>query len=264
MSGSILLKTLVDKRWFIFGWALGFVSFVGLMIVFFPAMKGDSFGSLLEETPEALKGLVGDLAAIQQLSTYLATQMFDIRGSILGGTMAIILAIGLTVGEEDRGYFRTLVSLPISRTRLLLSKWVGMLLIFAAISLAELAAIYAFAPTIDETIDGWWAVNLIIGQWLVMAAIGSLVFAVGIGTGKRSLAMLVGVLVVAVSFIVTTFGVSVDWLEHFNPLSIYYYFPTVDVVENGFDVNNIIILMSLILIPTIIAALAFRRRDIAA
>ena len=117
---SVYSKTLRDKRWFTIGWSIGFLALAGLMVSFYPAMHVDgSLDALLKNMPAALQGFVGDLGNLKQFSTYLASQMFDVRGQILGGVMVIVLALSLTVSEEDAGQTRTLLSLPISRSSLL-------------------------------------------------------------------------------------------------------------------------------------------------
>ena len=264
MIGAVFTKTLKDKRWFTFGWMLGFALLSLLMTLFYPAMHADGvLDTLTKNLPKGFEALVGNLAYLQHFSTYLAAQLFDIRGSIFAGIVAIIIGLNLSVGDEDRGYLRTLLALPIGRTRLLLEKWLAMTVIMALIVLGMLVTIYVAAPAIGESIDdGWWLLRLVVGQWLVMVAIGSLVFGAGIATGKRPIATIVGILVVVVGFILATFGPSVDWLKDYDVLSLYHYFPATDIVTSGFASRDLIVLGSCIIVPTIIALLAFRRRDI--
>lgn len=98
---------------------IGFAALAALMVTFYPAMHQDgSLDQLVKTMPPAFQGLVGDLSNLQQFSTYLASQLFDIRVTIIGSVMVIILALGLTAAEEEAGQTRTLLSLPISRTKL--------------------------------------------------------------------------------------------------------------------------------------------------
>lgn len=79
--------------------------------------------ALVENMPKAFEGLVGNLASLKSFDTYLASQLFDIRLPLVAGIMAIILAQGLSTHEEERGELRTILALPISRTKLLFEKW---------------------------------------------------------------------------------------------------------------------------------------------
>lgn len=263
MIGAVFAKTLRDKRWFTLGWLLGFALLSLLMTLFYPAMHADGvLDTLTQKLPKGFESLVGNLAYLQHFSTYLAAQLFDIRGSIFAGIVAIIIGLSLSVGDEDRGYLRTLLALPIGRTRLLIEKWLAMAVIMALIVTGMLVTIYVAAPTIGESVDGWWLLRLVAGQWLVMFAIGSLVFAAGIASGKRAVATIVGIIVVVAGFILATFGPSVDWLKDYDVLSLYHYFPATDIATTGFAVRDLLVLGSCIIVPTILAYVAFRRRDI--
>lgn len=260
---SVFTKTLRDKRGFIIGWFVGFAALAALMVAFYPSMHQEgTIDQLVKTMPPAFKGLVGNLADLTRFDTYLASQLFDIRISLLAGIMATVLALGITVGEEEKGQLRTLLSLPISRTKLLLQKWVAMLLIIFVTLLGTTVSIFALQGTVDASIEFGVLVNLFVMIWLVIAALASVTFAVAIATGKRSLAMLFGILLLAGSFIVSTFGMSVDWLKDYEWLSLFHYFPASDVARNGIDSNNVIVLAGIALIALLVALVAFNRRDV--
>lgn len=264
MRHSVFTKTFYDKRVFLIGWSLGFMFLTFLMVLFFPAMhQQGALDELINTMPPAFQGLVGSLLDLKLFSTYLASQLFDIRGSIFAGVLAIILGLGITASDEDKGYMRTMLVLPLSRTRVFIQKWCAMVVIMAIVTAVMIVAIYAFAPVIGETVTGSWAWQLGFMQWLVMVAFGSITFAFGIGTGKRSLAMTAGILAVAGSFILSTFAVSVDWLKDYEVVSVLHYFPAVDIAKHGVSLSDIMVLLLIAIIPTIAAWAAFRRRDVA-
>lgn len=264
MHHSILTKTLYDKRSFLIGWSLGFTLLTLLMVLFFPAMhQQGALDGLVDKMPAAFKGIIGNLLDLQVFSTYLASQLFDIRGSVFAGVSAIILGLGLSATDEDKGYMRTMLALPLSRTKVFFQKWLVMVLIMGGIVAVMIAAIAVFAPIVGENVTGPWIWQLGLMQWLVMVVFGSLTFAFGMSTGKRSVAMTIGILVVAGSFILSTFAISVDWLKDYEVISVLHYFPAVDIAKSGLALTDIIILLAITIIPTIIAWLVFRQRDIA-
>lgn len=260
---SVFIHTLHGRRWLVFGWSLGFLLLSLLMVLFYPAMnQADIMTALSKDTPEAFKGLIGNVADMSQFSTYLASQLFDIRGSIFGGVLAVVLGLGLTIGDEDKGYMRTLLALPLSRTKVLFQKWLAMLAIMAVITLVTLLTIAVTAGLINESVGWGWLLRLGLMYWLVLVACSSLVFAAGIATGRRSVAMTLGIVVVAGSFLLSTFSTSVDWLEPYELLSIYHYFPAADTVKSGVKLSNVAVLGSTALIPLIGSWLIFRSRDV--
>lgn len=260
---SVYGKTLRDKRWFTTGWGIGFLALAGLMVSFYPAMHVDgSLDALLKNMPAALQGFVGDLSNLKQFSTYLASQMFDVRGQILGGVMVIIVALSLTVGEEDAGQTRTLLSLPISRGSLLLQKWLAMVTIIGIVVGAMGIGVLVFQPLINEAINLAELLRLLVMTWLLLAALGTVTFAAAMATGKRSVAMLVGILVVVGSFILTTFATGVEWLQDYEMWSVFYYYPAVEIVTDGIKLSDVAVLGTLTVIPLIVSLLLFRHRDI--
>lgn len=265
MMRSVFLKTLYDKRWFIFGWTLGFVALSVLMTSFFPAMRQTgALDSLLANMPAALQGLIGNLADLRTFPTYIASQLFDIRIPLIAGVMAIILGLGLSTAEEERGELRTLLSLPISRTKLLIEKWLALCLIMAIGTGGIVVGVLGSAPFIDgASIDLDVLFPLVAMTWLVMITYGTVTFAAGFASGSRAVANTLGMLVIIGSFILSTFGKAVDWLADFEKFSLLHYFPAVDIVKGTVDYNNVVVLATVSLVSLIIAVILFRRRDVA-
>jgi ABC-2 type transport system permease protein len=264
MMNSILLKTLYDRRWFMLGWTLGFVGFAALMVSFFPAMHQDgALDALVENMPKAFEGLIGNLAYLKEFDTYLASQLFDIRMPLIAGIMAIILAQGLSTHEEERGELRTLLSLPISRTKLLFEKWLAFVIITGVTIVGLGIGIYVTIPvTTGAELEFLTFAKLAFMTWLLMIAFGTIAFAVGMSTGSRGLATLVSILVIIGSFILSTFGQAVEWLEPYEKLSLIHYFPAVDIVEYGIAKTNVAILVGVTSIALLAAIAVFRRRDV--
>lgn len=265
MMRSVYLKTLYDKRWFIFGWTLGLMALTALMVVFYPAMHQDgSLDALVKNMPPAFQGLVGNLADLNSFDTYLASQLFDIRMPLIAGIMAIILALGLSTAEEERGELRTLLSLPLSRVKLLFEKWLALCTIMAVTVLGVVAAVYSMGPFIDGgTIDLTALLGLVFMTWLIMVVFGTVTLAAGFATGSRAAANTFSILIVIGSFILTTFGQAVDWLQDFDKFSLLHYFPAVDIVKNGINLMDVVVFSLVIIISLAVAVFVFRRRDIA-
>jgi len=265
MMRSVYLKTLYDKRWFMFGWTLGLMALTALMVVFYPAMHQDgSLDALVKNMPPAFQGLVGSLSDLNSFDTYLASQLFDIRMPLIAGIMAIILALGLSTAEEERGELRTLLSLPLSRVKLLLEKWLALCTIMAVTVLGVVVAIYMVGPFIEGgTIEPTALLGLVFMTWLIMVVFGSVTLTAGFATGSRAVANTLSILIVIGSFVLTTFGQAVDWLKEFEKFSLLHYFPAADIVRNGVDTFDVMVFSLVIVVSLVVAIIVFRRRDIA-
>jgi len=260
---NLFTKTLYDKRSFIMGWGLGLIFIGYLMTVFYPAFHQDNgLDSLVKSLPPAFQGLVGNLNNLKELPSYLGSQLFDIRIPIFVSILSIILAVGLTVSEEEKGQIRTLVGLPLSRINIFMSKWLSIVFICLIATLATIVGIEIGLLIIRESLDWMVLVRLGSMMWLFAVALATIIFAIGLATGRRGITMGLGVLIAVGSFLLTTFAVSVDWLQSYEKFSILHYFPAVDIAKGTYDITNVLIYIGLIVISLIIGVICFRRRDV--
>lgn len=265
MIRSVYLKTLYDRRFFVLGWTFGLAALGALMTSFYPAMHQDgAIDALIKNMPAAFQGLVGNLTDLSTFPTYLASQLFDIRMPLIAGIMAIILGLGLSVADEEKGELRTILSLPISRTKVLLHKWLAMLTILAVTLVGLVGGIYAVLPFIDgASIEPEQVMRLVAMTGLMMATFGTIPFAVGSMTGKRAAATGVSIFTIIGSFILSTFGQAVDWLADYKKLSLLHYFPAVDIVKGEFNGTDAVVLGVITVVLLVASIIMFRRRDVA-
>lgn len=264
MINSVYMKTLYERRGFLIGWTVGFMILTMLLVSFYPAMHQDgAIDALVQNMPKAFEGLIGNLADLNTFPSYLASQLFDIRLPLIAGIMAIILGFGLSTSEEESGELRTLLALPISRTWLLLQKWLALVTIMLISTIGFFGGVYLVAPFIDgATIELAVMLKLVAMTLLLMVVYGTVTFAAGMIFGKKGIANAIGILVIIGSFILTTFGQAVDWLEPYEKISLLYYFPAVDIAKGSFELINVAVLGGLTTILLLLAVVIFRRRDI--
>ncbi len=261
---TLLFKTIRDKRYFILGWSVG-LAFLGFVLTsFFPSFNGGQIDELLENLPPALEGLVGNLQDWRELPGYIGSQVFDIRLPIFISILSILLAVSLTVGEEDKGQLRTLISLPISRRKIIAAKWLAIVFICLVASSAPILGVQIGLAAIGESLDPMVLVRLGLFTWLLVTSLATLIFAIGLATGNRALTTGLGIIIAIGSFLMSTFSQAVDWLKDYEWLSIYHYFPATDIAKGTVDWNNAIFYLTLLAISLFLAFLLFPRRDIKA
>lgn len=259
---NLLFKTLHDKRFFILGWSLG-LAFLGfVMTSFFTSFSGGEIDELMKTLPPALQGLVGDLQDWKNLPGYIGSQVFDIRLPIFISILSILLAVGLTVGEEDKGQLRTLIGLPISRNKIIAGKWLAIVVICLIASLATILGIVLGIPTTGESLDPMVLVRLGLFTWLLVTSLATLIFAIGLASGNRAATTGIGIVVAIGSFLLTTFATAVSWLKDYEWLSFLHYFPATDIAKGEVQWGNVVFYVALIVVSLIIAYLFFPRRDV--
>lgn len=263
MMKSLFLKTIYDKRSFILGWSLGMTFIAYLMTIFYPTFQQDNtMDELMKSLPAAFQGLVGNLTDLKQLSTYLGSQLFEIRMPIFLSIMTIILALGLTVGEEDKGQLRTLLMSSMSRTRALAEKWFASVAITFFITCGALAGIGLGFAQIGESTSFDVVLRLLSLMWLLAVAMVSLVIGIGAATGHRGITNATAIVVMIGGFLVSTFAQSVEWLQSYEFLSIFSYYQAPDIAKGTVDTTNILVLVGIIFVSLFVGWFFFRRRDI--
>lgn len=262
---NLFRKTIYDKRIFIIGWSAGMIFFGFLMMLFFPAFKNSGLDQLLTSLPpelKALKGMIGDISALSTPSGYLAGQFFDIRMPMFISVFSVILAVGLSATEEDAGYIRTLLSLPLSRVKLLFGKLLAIIMICIFTITAAAIGLYIGAIFVNINLDNLVVFNLSLMTLILSICMTTLVYCIGLVTGKRGITMGLGVIVGAGSFLLTTFAKSVDWLKPYENGSLFHYFPAADIVKNGLSIYDVLVYIGITIVAVVLAIIFFRRRDV--
>lgn len=263
MMRTLLLKTLYDKRWFVLGWSVVIIFTVGLTVTFYSSLAGgDAFKELSSSVPAQLKGLVGDEESFSTIQGYVAEQLYNFRIPLMLMIMALILAQGLTVGDEEKGTLRTLLALPLSRTRILWERWIAGVIIFGIITLVAVTTAYLSSVGINETLsfDFVWRIATL--SWLFGITAFSLVYAIGTATGSRASTMTAGLIIIMGGFILTTFGGAVDWLKDWQIVSLMHYANTDSILKGSLDRINMWLLVLFAALSLLVAIVLFRRRDV--
>jgi len=262
---SIFIKTLYDKRWFILGWSLGMIILAVLMLAFYPAFSQDNgIADLAKHLPKQFQGLIGDPNLLKEINNYIATQLFDIRVPMFVSVLCILIGSALSVGEEESGVLRTLSGLPISRTRLLIEKWLGLVVVCICISLATGFGVAIGAASVGQlgSLYADQLLQIIIMTFLLILALGTLTLSIGLATGRKGLTTAVATIVAVGSFIVTSFSVNVSWLQPYEKLSLLHYYDAKNIPTHGLIASHILVLIGVSAVSLGVAIWCFRRRDI--
>lgn len=260
---SLFTKTLYDKRAFSIGWGLGLIFLGFLMMIFYPAFHEDTgLDQLVKSLPSAFQGIIGDLNNLKQLPSYIGSQLFEVRIPIFVSILAIILAVGLTVTEEERGQLRTLLALPLSRSRILLTKWLAIVTISLVTTIAVIAGVEFGLVVIHENLALDVILRVGVMTWLLTVCLATIVFGIGIATGSRGLTMGLGVLIAVGSFILTTFAKSVEWLQSYEHLSLLHYFPAAAIAKTEIATLDVVVLSGVTLFFLLLGLIFFCRRDV--
>ncbi|HSX46976.1 MAG TPA: ABC transporter permease subunit [Patescibacteria group bacterium] len=262
MFNSIFLKTLREKRWSTAFWSLGVIAMALLMMAFYHSFSAGGFDEVLKNVPKSFQGLVGNLASLKTVPGYVSQEVFSLRIPLLTLIMGIILFTGLLAGDEGDGTLQTLLAQPVSRLRVYIEKLLAGLVISAIICSMAVVGVWLGLLMIHEQMSLLRLIQAVFGVWLLTCLFGSIGFALGAITGKRSLAGSVTGLLAFGTYLLTSFAPNVTGIAQVEKFSPFHYYNHPAITEYGLKGSNTFLMVGVSLVCLVIAAWVFWKRDI--
>jgi len=261
----LLLKTARD-HWRSYAiWTLGLVAMVGIQLSVYPTVRSSAAGlsTFLDNYPEALKQ-VFRMEDYTSGAGFLSTELFSMMLPLIFISIGASWGANATAQEEERRTADILLTLPISRERILAIK----------ITTAMLSQVLLAVVTVLTLVIGIRFVDLSLGTSKIVAGaltgalLGILFNAVatfmGAAWGKRSVALGGAIGLAIAGFLFFSLAPLVDTFDRITPINPFQWTlgsrPLFDGIDVGYTVLSLV--LSLVLYGASLAV--FRRRDIQA
>lgn len=240
----------------------GFVVFAGLFVALIPYLLAEvPLEQVIEALPEPVVELFG-FRALASFEGLLAAEYHGI-GWIIGlGAYLAYSAAGSIAGDIESDRMEMLVAAPISRTDVLLGKFLALLVPIVGINATTPVVLYAGAVLVNEPLDALdlLAVHALSAPYLLCCgAIGVLV-AVIVRRGQLSKRASAGAIVamwISGAFVTRT---GLEWLSALTPM--HYFDPPAILIDGSYDVTGAAILLVATVVLLIISHVIFTREDI--
>lgn len=262
MPGSVLLRTLADRTHALVWWSLGVSVLALLRMAFYPSVRDSpALTRLFEEVSPAFRALIG-AADLVSPEGYLNAGLFAFLLPVLFLTYTIGFGSDAIAGEEQRKTMDLLLSMPISRTRLVIEKFVAMVVLTTALAVALWIALVIGSPVFEFNI----AIDLLAAQ-VANVALLSLVFGatalvLGSATGRRAMAAGVVAGIAVAAQLVNSLAPLVESLRPYQKLSPFYQYSANAPLVNGLSAGHVTVLATTTLALGVAAVIAFQRRDV--
>jgi len=192
----VAAQLLRDRRRSTLWWAVGVAAMVLLVVSIYPSVRGQpSLDQVVEDLPASVKALVGYQTDVPLSSPpgYLHGRLF----ASLAPVVMLVFAIGAGAqaigGAEDAGTLEQLLANPVTRTRVLLERYVAVVALLSALT-ALFTLVLVIAAAAVDALDGVRIGGLLgacAGVLCLALLFGTLAFAVGAATGRRGTAVAV-------------------------------------------------------------------------
>ena len=268
MSLHLFLSHLKAARWGLVAWSVLMALYALLTFYLYPVMKEAGYEQIFKNMPDSIKALVG----LQDTPAGLGLSLETFVSAELLGSWAALVAIyaifasgGIVAREVERGTIDFILAQPLSRTRLLLSKFAVFLAGVGVIALATFIGTLGGMALINERMSlGSTALALFQGSSLVVA-VGSYSLLFSCLTLDPRRTLLLSGTITAAFYIVNFTAPALKSITWVGKLSLFHYFAPEPILRTGQpDWAGLAIFWGLALLCVALSLAVFRRRDIVA
>ena len=263
MNYSLIAKTFRDhwKSLLAWGSVIVFMSTIELYVYPTIAKTGDGMNQLLESFPDAIK----EIFRMQDYTSgagFLSTELFSLMIPL------VLIAVGATWGssataqDEEDGTADLLFSLPVSRSKVMLSK------IIATVSACLLLAIIAFvniaigAPLVNMEIDTAHLAATCFSMFLLGIFFSSVGFLIGSLTGKKGVSLGISSGLGILAFLFYSLAPLVNTFDYITPINPIQWSLGGNQLFEGADLIGYLKLAFAALLLYLLAIFTFNRKDI--
>lgn len=267
MDLNLAKKSIRDTYKIIGGIAIASAVWAITISAFYPAIsKATSYIEAVEEVPRSLIIFFGGPGVnLRSFEGWISLQFLHFPLVILGAAVVISLGIALLAEEFDKGTIELLFSLPISRSRVFLTK-AGVIISGIALTLVfSLLGIYASGAAVGVSFSFLNFFLVMIALFFLLLAIAGLVvfLAVSFGSIMKTLTTAVGIFFVLL--FINIVGELVGPLNFLKYLSIFHYYQPFQVLKGEYSIAvSAAYLLVFATVFFVAAYIVYTRRDIPA
>ncbi|MBT8212240.1 MAG: ABC transporter permease [Acidimicrobiia bacterium] len=257
MLATIVTKSFLD-RW---KGEVVAAAVVALMFFFGMAVYRDIDLSVYTDLPEAMRSLM-NIPKDADVGALAYGAIYSSYGALTLGGMSIAIGAASIAGEERKGTMGLLLGNPKSRTHVLISKAINIMLLSALGGAVLWLAGILVPEMLSVDITGIQVGALMVHMFAIAVFTGFVAMAIGAWTGKSTLAAGTATAVMVISFFAVGLLPLFESLENGVKAFPWYYYNGTDPHINGIDWGHLSVLIGLIVLLGVVSILGVNRRDL--
>lgn len=256
-------RSFVDRWRSTFWWGLGLVLIAVLQLSVYPsvARSSESMQAFIDEWPQPLQEAFG-LEAYATGAGFLNAEMYSMVVPLVLIAMATAGAAAATAGEEEKGTADVLLSLPVSRTRVIVGKILATSAAVVLVAGLTWAAIAIGSPLVDLDVSLGNLAAATVATTLLALFFGAVSLLIGAVTGSRVIALGSGVALALAAFLLNALAPLADWLEPWQKVSPFNWALGDNPLVNGLDWGKAGLLFGFTMLLVVAADVVYHRHDI--
>ncbi len=260
---ALVTKSLRDRWKSIVVWNLGVVALVAVQMSVYPTVRDTSadWEGFTETFPEAFREMFR-MEDYTSPAGYLSTELLSFVIPFIFMTLGATWGARSTSEEEEGGTADILLSLPIRRRDIVITRWFTGLLVIAEVTVAFGLSLVIGAELLDMNIGTSHFVNASLMTFLTGASSHSLSAIVGTRTGKRAIGLGVTMAVLITGFVLYSLAPLVDFLDTINPYNPLQWMLGTRPLTTGVDPGYVALLAAVAFLGLLVSIRSFDNRDI--
>lgn len=261
----MLRKTWRDHFKGILAWAIGTGALVVVMLWVYPTIASSNSG--MDQISEAFPPQLQEMFRMNDYTSpagYLSTELFSFMIPLMFIAMGVSWGTSVITDEEERGTADLLYSLPVTRSRILISKWIAVIMAILVVTAVLWGLLVIGAPIAGMEIGMAQLTAASVGTALVGCLFATVAFLIGAITGRKAMTLGLTIVLALVAFLIYMLAPLVDAFARIESLSPFQWAYGNEPLWNGFDAGHLA-LMAITTVAALLASLwTYRRRDIGA
>ncbi|MBE0475925.1 MAG: ABC transporter permease subunit [Coriobacteriia bacterium] len=266
MDWTILRASLQLRRVSLFWYSVGLAAYGWMIVAFFPLIEQNpQYIEAVESvfTEELLAAFGGAGLEFTTLGGFLGIEYLSLIWVFIVGAAVITFIAGALGGAVEDGTMEVTLAQPVSRTSVVLTSYLGMVVYAIVLNLVTVATIYlpGLLHGVDVPLDAMGL--LFVAGTLVTLAIGSFAFAVSAASsGKgRTTAITLGVLIAM--YLADLLGNLTERAEWLKDFSLFHYWRPAEVIDDLELARSALLVFGVATVLfSAVGMYAFRRRDV--
>jgi ABC-2 type transport system permease protein len=265
MKMNIFVKTCKEKYRGVLILSV-FLFFLALYACVMFSSLGDEMLSGFDEMFQnpAFKAFGKSVTSLSTLEGLLTVELYQWGMEILLAGFAIFFAAGFISGEVESKTIDVLLANPVSRTRILLEKYLALVVMLVLVNVALFIGVAGGAFYIGEALDIKWVVYAHIFSMPYLLVVGSYSTLLSVIFDDSRRTSYVGFGILMGSFIINSLSITSQKYAQINRITLFYYYDVGKIlVLHEVNWGHTLFLCALAVLFLVIAVIWFKRKDIA-
>ncbi len=261
MRAEVAHLDLRSRRKSLVAYAVGLGLYTLAIVALYPAFK-DSAGldKIVTESP-GVSALFGISGSITSPDGWTNANLYANFLPLIVLLLTIGYGAAAVAGEEESGRLDLVVSLPLSRRRILVEKTAVMILQAGAVCALTYLCMLA-GRAFDLRLDMWNLATTTFGVFLLGISFGCIALAIGAARGERGPALGITAAIASAAYLLSSLGPVVSWLDSWRAVSPFYWAVGNDQLTNGLGWDGALVLVGIAAAALTAAISAFERHDL--